>query len=42
MNENEEKMEYEHKSFEERLKEYNYEIEVCDYDGGEPLGREFF
>ena len=29
-----------HKSFEERLAEYNGEISVCDFDWGEPMGRE--
>ena len=29
-----------HKSFEERLAEYNGEITICDFDWGEPLGRE--
>lgn len=29
-----------HKSFEERLAEYNGEITVCDFDWGEPKGRE--
>lgn len=29
-----------HKSFEDRLKEYNGKISVCDFDWGEPLGRE--
>ncbi len=29
-----------HKSFEERLAEYNGEISVCDFDWGEPKGRE--
>ena len=29
-----------HKSFEERLAEYNGEISVCDFDWGEPVGRE--
>ena len=29
-----------HKSFEERLAEYNGEISVCDFDWGEPAGRE--
>ena len=31
---------FKHKSFEERLKEYNGEISVSDYDWGEPIGRE--
>ena len=29
-----------HKSFEERLAEYGGEITVCDFDWGEPKGRE--
>lgn len=29
-----------HKSFEERLLEYNGKISVCDFDWGEPKGRE--
>ncbi len=29
-----------HKTFEERLAEYNGEISVCDFDWGEPKGRE--
>ena len=29
-----------HKSFEERLAEYNGGITVCDFDWGEPVGRE--
>ena len=29
-----------HRSFEERLAEYNGEISVCDFDWGEPVGRE--
>ncbi len=29
-----------HKTFEERLAEYNGEITVCDFDWGEPAGRE--
>lgn len=28
------------KSFEERLAEYNGEISVCDFDWGDPVGRE--
>lgn len=31
---------FKHKSFEDRLKEYNDEISVCDYDWGEPVGKE--
>ena len=29
-----------HKTFRERLAEYDGEIEVCDFDWGEPAGRE--
>ena len=29
-----------HRTFEERLEEYNGEISVCDFDWGEPVGRE--
>ena len=29
-----------HKSFEERLAEFGGEISVCDFDWGEPAGRE--
>ena len=29
-----------HKTFEERLAEYNGEITVSDFDWGEPVGRE--
>ena len=29
-----------HKTFEERLAEFNGEIAVCDFDWGEPVGRE--
>ena len=36
-----EKKQFVHKSFEERLAEYNGEISVCDFDWGEPVGREF-
>ena len=31
---------FEHKSFGKRLKEYDGEIEVYEYDWGEPVGRE--
>ena len=31
---------FEHKSFVERLKEYDGEIELYDFDWGEPVGRE--
>ena len=29
-----------HKTFEERLAEYNGKISVCDFEWGEPVGRE--
>ena len=29
-----------HKTFEERLAEYNGEISICDFDWGDPLGKE--
>ena len=29
-----------HKTFEERLAEFNGEISVCDFDWGEPVGRD--
>ena len=31
---------FRHKSFEERLSEYNGEINTIDFDWGEPLGKE--
>lgn len=31
---------FKHKSFEERVAEYNGEISLCDFDWGEPVGRE--
>ena len=31
---------FRHKSFEERLAEYNNEISTIDFDWGEPLGKE--
>ena len=31
-----------HKSFEERLLEYNGKISICEFDWGEPKGREMF
>ena len=34
------KKKFVHKTFEERLAEYNGEITVCDFDWGEPVGRE--
>ena len=33
---------FKHKTFEERLAEYDGEISVIDYDWGEPAGREMF
>lgn len=32
---------FKHRSFEERLAEYNGEILVCDFDWGDPVGKEF-
>ena len=29
-----------YKTFEERVAEYNGEISVCDFDWGEPVGKE--
>ena len=37
---NDSKAIFEHKSFGERLKEYDGEIEVYEFDWGEPVGRE--
>ena len=34
------KKEFKHKTFEERVAEYNGEISICDYDWGEPVGKE--
>ncbi len=34
------KKQFVHKTFEERLAEYDGEITVCDFDWGEPVGRE--
>ncbi len=34
------KEEFVHKTFEERLEEYNGKISVVDFDWGEPVGRE--
>ena len=34
------KKQFAHKTFEERLAEYNGEISVCDFAWGEPMGRE--
>ena len=31
---------FKHKSFEERVAEYNGEISVCDFNWGEPVGKE--
>lgn len=31
---------FEHKSFEERMAEYNGKIDICSFDWGEPEGRE--
>ena len=31
---------FRHKSFEERLAEYDGKISVCDFDWGEPVGRD--
>ena len=31
---------FQHKSFEKRLDEYHGEISVCDFDWGEPMGKE--
>lgn len=31
---------YKHKTFEERVAEYNGEISICDFDWGEPVGKE--
>ena len=31
---------FQHKSFENRLDEYHGEISVCDFDWGEPMGKE--
>lgn len=31
---------FKHKTFEERVAEYNGEISICDYDWGEPVGKE--
>ena len=34
------KKSFRHKSFEERLAEYNGQISVCDFAWGEPVGKE--
>ena len=31
---------FQHKTFEKRLDEYHGEISVCDFDWGEPMGKE--
>lgn len=31
---------FKHKSFEERVAEYDGEISICDFDWGEPIGKE--
>lgn len=31
---------FRHKTFEERVAEYCGELSICDFDWGEPLGRE--
>ena len=31
---------FKHKTFEERVAEYNGEISICDFDWGEPEGKE--
>ena len=31
---------FKHKTFEERVAEYNGEISICVYDWGEPVGKE--
>lgn len=31
---------FRHKPFEERLAEYDGEISICDFDWGEPIGKE--
>ena len=31
---------FKHKSFEERLAEYDGEITICEFDWGEPVGKE--
>ena len=31
---------FKHKTFEERVAEYNGEISICDYDWGAPVGKE--
>ena len=36
------KKKFRHKTFEERLNEYDGNIDICDYDWGEPAGKELF
>lgn len=31
---------FQHKTFDKRLDEYHGEISVCDFDWGEPMGKE--
>ena len=31
---------FKHKTFEERLEEYDGKISICDFEWGEPLGKE--
>lgn len=31
---------FKHKTFEERLQEYDGQITICDYEWGEPVGKE--
>lgn len=31
---------FKHKTFEERLEEYDGKISICDFDWGEPVGKE--
>jgi antitoxin MazE len=33
---------FKHRSFEDRVAEYNGEISICEYDWGKPAGREMF
>ena len=33
---------FQHKSFRERLEEYDGNITICDFDWGNPAGREMF
>ena len=34
------KKQFSHKTFEERMAEYNNQISVCDFEWGEPVGKE--